>query len=97
MRSDQGSYEVVKRKDIEIHNYVYYHRAPFEGQKFCKTPLAVLFTIHVNLQAMKFPLIFKETNFVKVPKQICEIYGSQKSALRYYLMQKTFSAKDVAK
>ena len=35
---------------------------------FHKTILAELFTIHVNLHTMEFPLIFGETNFVKVPK-----------------------------
>ena len=44
--------------------------------------LAVLFTIHVNLHTMEFPLIFGETNFVEVPKiyKICEIYGPRKRA-----------------
>ena len=47
------------------------------GNYFHQTTLAELFTIHVNLHAMEFPLIFGETNFVKVPK-IHEIYGPQK-------------------
>ena len=39
--------------------------------------LAELFTIHVNLHTMEFPLSFGETNFVEVPKiyEIREIYG----------------------
>ena len=53
----------------------------FEGYKFCEwskkgvcgnyfheTTLAALFTIHVNLHAMEFLLIFGETNFVEVAK-----------------------------
>ena len=42
--------------------------------------LVALFTIHMNLHTMEFPLIFGETNFVEVPK-ICEIhkiYGPQR-------------------
>ena len=39
--------------------------------------LAELFTIHMNLHAMEFPLLFGETNFVEVPK-IHEIYRPQK-------------------
>ena len=34
---------------------------------FHEMTLAALFTIHVNLHAMEFPLIFGETNFVEVP------------------------------
>ena len=49
------------------------------GNYFHKTTLAELFTIHVNLHAMEFPLIFGETNFVEVPK-IRKIYGPQKRA-----------------
>ena len=33
-----------------------------------------LFTIHMNLHVMEFPLIFGETNFVEVPKTR-KIYG----------------------
>ena len=29
---------------------------------------ALPFTIHMNLHAMEYPLIFSETNFVEVPK-----------------------------
>ena len=50
---------------------------------FTRQHLATLFTIHVNLHTMEFPLIFGETNFVEVSK-IREIYNSRKkSALRY--------------
>ena len=74
-----------------------YHRVPFSrATNFCEwskkgsswnyfheTTLAELFTVHVNLHAMEFPLIFGETNFVKVPK-ICKICGpGRKSALQY--------------
>ena len=68
-----------------------HHRVPFSratdfaneaqkgvhGNNFHKMTLAVLFTIHVHLHAMEFPLIFGETNFVKVLKirEICEIYA----------------------
>ena len=38
------------------------------GNYFHGMTLAELFTLHVNLQAMEFPLIFGETNFVEVPK-----------------------------
>ena len=50
------------------------------GNYFCETTLVALFTIHVNLYAMEFPLIFGETNFVEVPKihKIHEIYGPRK-------------------
>ena len=44
------------------------------GNYYHKTTLAELFTIHVNLYTMEFPLIFGETNFVEVP-EIREIYG----------------------
>ena len=37
---------------------------------FQEMTLAELFTIHVNLHAMEFLLIFGETNFVKVPKNL---------------------------
>ena len=49
------------------------------GNYFHKTILAVLFTIHVNLRAMEFPLIFGEINFMEVPKiyEIREIYGQR--------------------
>ena len=53
---------------------------------FHKITLAELFTVHVNLHAMEFPLIFGKTNFMKVPKicKICKIYGPRrKSTLRY--------------
>ena len=49
------------------------------GNYFHETTLAELFTIHMNLHTMEFPLIFSEPNFVEVPK-IHEIYGSQKRA-----------------
>ena len=35
---------------------------------FHEMTLVVLFTIHANLHAMNFPLIFGETNFTEVPK-----------------------------
>ena len=44
---------------------------------FHETTLVALFTIHVNLYVMEFPLIFGETNFMEVTKirKIREIYG----------------------
>ena len=67
---------------------VQYRRAPFLratnfangarkgvcGNYFNKMTLVELFTIHMNLHVMEFPLIFGETNFVEVTK-IHEIYG----------------------
>ena len=43
-------------------------RKGVRGNYFHKTTLAELFTIHVNLHAMEFPLIFSEKFFVEVPK-----------------------------
>ena len=61
-------------------------RKGVRGNYFHETTLAELFTTHVNLHMMEFPLIFGETNFVEVPK-IRKIYGPRKkSALRYKTM-----------
>ena len=38
------------------------------GNYFHETTLVVLFTTHINLLTMEFPLIFSEPNFVKVQK-----------------------------
>ena len=43
-------------------------RKGVRGNYFHETTLAELFTIHMNLHTMEFPLIFDETNFVEVPK-----------------------------
>ena len=55
-------------------------RKGVRGNYFHETTLAELFTIHMNLHAMEFLLIFGETNFVEVPKihEICIIYGPRK-------------------
>ena len=45
--------------------------------------LAELLTIYINLHAMKFPLIFGETNFAEVPK-IHEIYGPRRNNVLHY-------------
>ena len=52
---------------------------------FHEMTLAALFTVYINLHAMESPLIFSETNFIKVPKihENQEIYGPlKKSALQ---------------
>ena len=46
---------------------------------FYEMTLVAPFTIHVNLHAIEFPLIFGDTNFVEVPK-IHKMYGPQKRA-----------------
>ena len=38
------------------------------GNYFHEMTLVALFTIYVNLHAMKFPLTFGETDFIEVPK-----------------------------
>ena len=53
----------------------------------------MLFTIHVNLRAMEFPLIFGEINFMEVPKiyEIREIYGQRASYGIYSIMLLMYS------
>ena len=52
-------------------------RKGVDGNYFHETTLAKLFTNHMNLYAMEFPLTFGETNFVEVPKicKIRKVYG----------------------
>ena len=77
--------------ELTPYQSVQYHRVPFSratnfangarkgvhGNYFHKMTLAELFTIYVNSHKIEFPLIFGETNFVKVPK-ICKIYDPQR-------------------
>ena len=51
-----------------VANFANGARKGVHGNYFHETILAELFTIHVNLHVMEFPLIFGETNFVEVPK-----------------------------
>ena len=52
-----------------------------------------LFTIHVNLHVMEFPLIFGETNFVEVPKTPQNLRPLKKSALQYFLENLSYNTK----
>ena len=85
-----GKPRKLSPSNVLSHTCSIYRRAPFfrglatnfangarkgvRGNYFHETTLAKLFTIHVNLHAMEFPLIFGEANFMEVPK-IREIYG----------------------
>ena len=63
-------------------NFTYGARKGVCGNYFHKTTLVELFTIHMNLHVMEFPLIFSETNFVEVPKihEIHEFYDPRKKS-----------------
>ena len=49
-------------------NFVTGARKGVCGNYFHEMTLAELFTIHLNICAMEFLLIFGETNFIEVPK-----------------------------
>ena len=49
-------------------NFVTGARKGVCGNYFHEMTLAELFTIHLNIRAMEFLLIFGETNFIEVPK-----------------------------
>ena len=58
---------------FEGHKFREWNKKGVRGNYFHETKLVVLFTIHMNLHAMEFLLIFGEKLFVEVPK-ICEIH-----------------------
>ena len=65
---------------FEGYKFVNGARKGVRGNYFHETTLTELFTIHMNLHVMEFPLIFGERNFMEVPR-ICEIrkiYGPRK-------------------
>ena len=76
----------------------------FKGYKFCewskkgvcgnyfyKTTLVALFTIHVNLYVMEFPLIFGEINFVEVPKIVKFMALEERAPYGMYFPLKSYA------
>ena len=59
---------IIGRPFLRAINFANGARKGVCGNYFHEPTLAELFTIHMNLHAMEFPLIFGETNFVEVPK-----------------------------